>query len=168
MKHLAVEMGRTLNTETASPGTKCCYFPWYSTGPAPDLNSWEIQGGIHLEGFQGKSVWQARDPGAWEQVGWVREEGDLSAGHGVSQQHAGREGVLGVGRAERFDLSFNTTPEFMLDWEGDGFRLQSFPVLTDNPLGQGCLFPFHLCIHALLGQEVLREERALGRTCWQM
>lgn len=100
-------------------------------------------------------------------MGWVRGEGDLLAERGVSQQHAGREGVLGVGQAERFDLSFNTTPEFVLDWEGDGFRLQSFPVLTDNPLGQGCPFPFHVCIHALLGQEVLREERALSITCLQ-
>lgn len=85
----------------------------------------------------------------------------VSAGCGVSQRHAGREGVLGVGQAECFGLSFNTPPEFMLDWEGDGFRLQSFPVLTDNPLGQGCPFPFHVCIHAPPGQEVLREERAL-------
>lgn len=110
----------------------------------------------------------------------MREEGDVSAGHGVSQQHAGREGALGVGRAERFDLPFNTTPEFMLDWEGGGFRLQFSPVLTDNPLGRGCPFSFHVRIHVplgqevhvqihvLLGQEVLREERALGRTCWQI
>lgn len=105
-----------------------------------------------------------RGPWSSGQVGWVRGEGDLSAGRGVSQQQAGREGALGVGQVERFDLSFNTTPEFMLDWEGDGFRLQSFPVLTDNPLGQGCPFPFH----ALPGQEVLREERALSITCLQM
>lgn len=55
----------------------------------------------------------------------------------------------------------------MLDWEGDEFRLQAFPVLTDNPLGQGHPFPFHVCIHGLLGQEVLRERRALSTTCLQ-
>lgn len=80
----------------------------------------------------------------------------------MSQQWAGREGKLGVVQAERFDLSFNTAPAFMLDREGDGLRLQSFPVLTVNPQGQRCPFPFHVSIHALLSQLVLREEGAVN------
>lgn len=76
--------------------------------------------------------------------------------------------MLGVGQTEGFDLSFSTAPKFMLDWEGGGFRLQTFPALTDNPLGQGCPFPFHVRIHALLGREVPREERAPSVTGLQM
>lgn len=34
----------------------------------------------------------------------------------------------GVVQAVLFDLSFNTAPEFMLDWDDDGLRLQSFPA----------------------------------------
>lgn len=111
---------------------------------------------------------RAGEAGSSGPVGWVRGEGDLSAERGVSQEQAGREGALGVGQVERFDLSFNTAPEFMLDWEGGGFRLPSFPVLTDNPPGQGCPFPFHVCIHALPGREVLREGKALGVMRLQM
>lgn len=42
--------------------------------------------------------------------------------------------VCGTGRhggscpSGAFDLSFNTAPEFMLDWDGDGLRLQFFPA----------------------------------------
>lgn len=41
---------------------------------------------------------------------------------------AGWEGTEGVVQAVLFDLSFNTAPEFMLDWDDDGLRLQSFPA----------------------------------------
>lgn len=34
----------------------------------------------------------------------------------------------GVVQAVLFDLSFNTAPEFMLGWDDDGLRLQSFPA----------------------------------------
>lgn len=58
----------------------------------------------------------------------MQGEGGLSAGRGVSQQRAGREGALGVGQAERFDLSFSAPPEFMLDWEGlMGLGYSPFP-----------------------------------------
>lgn len=100
-------------------------------------------GGVELKGFKGVLEIGRGGVGA--------REGDFSVGHGVSQQHPGRESELGVGQAECFDLFFNSTPDFMLDWEGEEFQLQSFPVLTDNPLGQGHPFPFHVCIHGLLG-----------------
>lgn len=41
---------------------------------------------------------------------------------------AGWEGMEGVVQAVLFDLSFNTAPEFMLGWDDDGLRLQSFPA----------------------------------------
>lgn len=136
-----MELSRASNHKT-SPGAMnwlCCLSPQSRL-----LGSTE---GVQLKGFQGVLKLGTGGVGA--------REGDLSAGHGVSQQCPGSESVLGVGQTECFDLSFNSTPEFMLDWEGDGFRLQAFPVLTDNPLGQGHPFPFHVCIHGLLGQEVL-------------
>lgn len=67
-------------------------------------------------GQAGPELWAGRD---------ARGGGCLSC---VLQQCVKWEGMEGVVQAELFDLSFNTAPEFMLDWDGDGLRLQSFPA----------------------------------------
>lgn len=147
-----MELSRASNHKTSGAmNWLCCLSP----GSQPPGGT----GGVELKDFQGVLELRTGGEGA--------REGDLSAGHGVSQQCPGSESVLGVGQAECFDLSFNSTPEFMLDWEGDGFRLQAFPVLTDHPLGPGHPFLFHVSIQGLLGQEVLRERRALSTACLQ-
>lgn len=90
-------------------------------------------------------------------------KGDLSAGHGVSQQHAGREGVLGIGQAECFDLSFNTTPEFMLDGMVMDLDYRPFRYWQNTHWDRGShSFPFHVCIHALPG---LREQHWAWHVC---